>query len=88
MYRLQLEVKLISTGSSCAFPERDTPLLKTTSRAVRCKYRLRANGLAKQVLAIGCRAYGEQYGLTPGRKSFWRHSMALVTTGPPTALIS
>ena len=74
--RFQPQAKLISTGSSCAFPERDTPLSEDDFQSGPLQVSVRGYGLAKQVLAIGCRAYGEQYGLT------WLHLFLATLYGP------
>lgn len=74
--RFQPQAKLISTGSSCAFPERDTPLPEEAFQSGPLHASVSGYGLAKQVLAVGCRAYGEQYGLT------WLHLFLATLYGP------
>ena len=59
----QPQAKLISTGSSCAYPESQTPLPERSYQGGRLHPSVKGYGLAKQVLAIGAQSYAEQYGL-------------------------
>jgi GDP-L-fucose synthase len=59
----QPQAKLISTGSSCAYPESDAPLPEDAYQTGRLHPSVKGYGLAKQVLAIGAQSYAEQYGL-------------------------
>lgn len=60
----QPQAKLISTGSSCAYPELDEPIRESAYQAGPLHPSVRGYGLAKQVLAVGAQAYAEQYGLS------------------------
>jgi len=60
----QPRAKLISTGSSCAYPESDEPIAETRYQTGPLHPSVRGYGLAKQVLAEGAQVYAEQYGLT------------------------
>jgi GDP-L-fucose synthase len=55
--------KLVSTGSSCAYPESDQPLPEDLFETGRLHPSVRAYGLAKRLLALGSEAYAVQYGL-------------------------
>ncbi|MGD0635737.1 MAG: NAD-dependent epimerase/dehydratase family protein [Beijerinckiaceae bacterium] len=59
----QPQAKLISTGSSCVYPERDTPLGENAYQTGPLHPSVKGYGLAKQVLGIGAQVYAEQYGL-------------------------
>jgi GDP-L-fucose synthase len=59
----QSQAKLISTGSSCAYPESEAPLPEGAYQGGRLHPSVKGYGLAKQVLAIGAQSYAEQYGL-------------------------
>jgi GDP-L-fucose synthase len=59
----QPQAKLVSTGSSCAFPESDRPIPETDFQAGPMHDSVRGYGLAKQMLAVGSDAYASQYGL-------------------------
>jgi GDP-L-fucose synthase len=72
----QPQAKLISTGSSCAFPERQTPLGEDDFQSGPLHASVSGYGLAKQILAVGSRAYGEQYGLR------WLHVFLATLYGP------
>ncbi|MEM7243362.1 MAG: NAD-dependent epimerase/dehydratase family protein [Pseudomonadota bacterium] len=61
--QFQPQAKLISTGSSCAYPECDTPLPEAAYQTGPLHPSVTGYGLAKQVLAIGAQSYAEQYGL-------------------------
>ncbi len=60
---LQPQAKLVSTGSSCAYPESDTPLSEGAYQTGPLHPSVKGYGLAKQMLAIGAQSYAEQYGL-------------------------
>lgn len=59
----QPQAKLISTGSSCAFPEVDRPIQEEDFQSGPMHPSVAGYGLAKQTLAIGCDSYAKQYGL-------------------------
>lgn len=59
----QPQAKLISTGSSCVYPERDTPLGEDAYQTGPLHPSVTGYGLAKQVLGIGAQVYAAQYGL-------------------------
>ena len=58
---LQPQAKLISAGSSCAYPEFDEPLSEASYQTGPLHPSVKGYGLAKQLLAIGAQAYAEQY---------------------------
>jgi GDP-L-fucose synthase len=55
--------KLISTGSSCFYPESDAPLTEAAFQSGPLHKSVRGYGLAKTVLAMGSQLYAEQYNL-------------------------
>jgi GDP-L-fucose synthase len=59
----QPQAKLISVGSSCAYPESDKPLPEKAYQTGPLHPSVKGYGLAKQLLATGAQAYAEQYGL-------------------------
>lgn len=59
----QPQAKLVSTGSSCVYPEFDRPILETDFQSGPMHDSVRGYGLAKQVLAVGSDTYASQYGL-------------------------
>ena len=59
----QPQAKLISTGSSCAYPESDAPLPESAFQSGPVHRSVRGYALAKYVLAVGSQLYAEQYGL-------------------------
>lgn len=59
----QPQAKLISTGSSCAFPESDRPIVESQFQSGPMHPSVRGYGLAKQLLAVGSETYASQYGL-------------------------
>ena len=61
--RFQPGAKLISTGSSCAFPESDKPLPEEAFQSGHVHKSVRGYALAKQMLAVGSETYAHQYGL-------------------------
>lgn len=72
----QPQAKLISTGSSCAYPERAAPIPETAFQTGPLHPSVRGYGLAKQLLAEGSAVYGEQYGLS------WLHCLLATVYGP------
>jgi GDP-L-fucose synthase len=62
--RHQSQAKLISTGSSCAYPEVDRPIPEALFQTGPMHPSVRGYGLAKQLLAEGSAAYAGQYGLS------------------------
>lgn len=58
----QLQAKLISTGSSCAFPEIDRAIVETDFQTGKLHESVRGYGIAKQLLAVGSETYAQQYG--------------------------
>lgn len=61
--RHQPQAKLVSTGSSCVYPEKDTPIPEADFQSGPMHESVRGYGLAKQVLAVGSETYASQYGL-------------------------
>ncbi len=59
----QPQAKLVSVGSSCAYPESDAPLPESAYQTGPLHPSVKGYGLAKQVLAVGAQCYAEQYGL-------------------------
>lgn len=55
--------KLISTGSSCFYPESETPIPESAFQSGRLHDSVRAYGLAKSLLAVGSEVYATQYKL-------------------------
>ncbi len=74
--RHQPQAKLISAGSSCAYPEHPEPIPERMFQAGPLHDSVRAYGLAKQVLAVGSEVYGTQYGLK------WLHCILATMFGP------
>jgi GDP-L-fucose synthase len=70
------QAKLVSTGSSCAYPEHSEPIPERMFQAGPPHDSVRAYGLAKQALAVGCEVYGTQYGLK------WLHCILATMFGP------
>jgi GDP-L-fucose synthase len=62
--RHQPGAKLISTGSSCTYPESPEPLTEAMFGLGPTHPSVRGYALAKQVLAVGSAEYAKQYGLT------------------------
>ncbi len=60
----QPQAKLVSTGSSCTYPESDRPLAEALFGAGAAHPSVTGYALAKQVLAIGSGTYAAQYGLS------------------------
>ena len=61
--QFQPQAKLISTGSSCVYPEFDYPIGEGAFQTGPMHPSVRGYGLAKQVLAVGSETYAAQYGL-------------------------
>jgi GDP-L-fucose synthase len=59
----QPQAKLVSTGSSCAYPESDQALTEDMFGTGKAHPSVTGYALAKQVLATGAQTYAEQYGL-------------------------
>lgn len=59
----QPQAKLISTGSSCAFPELDRPIREEDFQTGPLHPSVKGYGLVKQMLAVASDAYAHQYGL-------------------------
>ena len=59
----QPQAKLVSMGSSCVYPELNTPILEDAFQTGALHPSVRGYGIAKQLLAVGCQVYAEQYGL-------------------------
>jgi len=74
--RHQPQARLISTGSSCAYPEHPEPISERMFQAGPLHDSVRAYGLAKQALAVGSEVYGTQYGLK------WLHCILATMFGP------
>ncbi|MGC8536463.1 MAG: NAD-dependent epimerase/dehydratase family protein [Rhizomicrobium sp.] len=72
----QPQAKLISTGSSCTYPERDDPMDESVFGMGPLHESVRAYGLAKMALARGSEVYGTQYGLK------WLHCVLATVYGP------
>jgi len=72
----QPQAKLISTGSSCTYPERETPMDESLFGLGPLHESVRAYGLAKITLARGSEVYGTQYGLK------WLHCVLATLYGP------
>jgi GDP-L-fucose synthase len=72
----QPQAKLISTGSSCTYPERDAPMDESLFGVGPLHESVRAYGLAKMALARGSEVYGTQYGLK------WLHCVLATLYGP------
>ena len=74
--RHQPQAKLISTGSSCVYPEHKEPIAETLFQGGKLHDSVRAYGLAKQALAVGSEVYGTQYNLK------WLHCILATMFGP------
>ena len=59
----QPQAKLVSTGSSCAYPDLDHPIAESAFQSGPMHPSVRGYGLAKQMLAVGSETYATQYGL-------------------------
>lgn len=60
----QPQAKLVSTGSSCAYPESDDPIPEAAFQTGPLHPSVRGYGLAKQVLAVGSDTYAAEFGLS------------------------
>jgi len=56
--------KLVSTGSSCAYPELDRPLSEDLFMTGHAHPSVKGYAVGKQVLAMGAATYADQYGLS------------------------
>ena len=74
--RHQPQAKLISAGSSCAYPEQSEPIPETRFQTGPLHDSVRAYGLAKQAMAVGSEVYAAQYGLQ------WLHCVLATMYGP------
>ena len=61
--QFQPQAKLVSTGSSCIYPELDRPIAEADFQTGPMHPSVRGYGLAKQMLAVGSEAYSAQYGV-------------------------
>lgn len=61
--RCQPQAKLISTGSSCIYPEVDYPIPESLFQAGPVHESVRGYALAKQLLAVGADTYAAEFGL-------------------------
>jgi GDP-L-fucose synthase len=61
--RRQSQAKLVSAGSSCVYPELDSPIPETMFNAGPLHPSVRGYGLAKEILIVGSETYASQYGL-------------------------
>jgi GDP-L-fucose synthase len=74
--RHQPQAKLISMGSSCAYPEDPGRISEDLFQGGRLHEAVRAYGMTKQVLAVGSEVYATQYGLR------WLHCILATMFGP------
>lgn len=74
--RWQPQAKLISTGSSCAYPEYPEPITEDRFMTGPLHPSVQCYGLAKQMLITGSDAYARQYGLR------WLHCILATVYGP------
>ncbi len=74
--RHQPEAKLVSLGSSCIYPESDSPIPESAFRSGQPHPSVRGYALAKEVLVVGCETYASQYGLR------WLHCVLATMFGP------
>jgi GDP-L-fucose synthase len=72
----QPQAKLISAGSSCAYPELSRPIPEEAFQTGPLHPSVRGYGLSKQVLAEGSAVFGQQYGLS------WLHCLLATVFGP------
>lgn len=75
-HRHQPQAKLISSGSSCFYPELATAIPETAFQTGPLHPSVRGYGLAKQLLAEGSAVLGQQYGLS------WLHCLLATVYGP------
>jgi len=61
--QFQPQAKLISTGSSCAYPEQATPLSESAFQSGPVHPSVKGYAQAKTLLATGAATYADQYGL-------------------------
>lgn len=74
--RHQPQAKLISAGSSCVYPELGTPIPEAAFHAGPLHASVTGYGLAKQLICVGSKTYGDQYGLA------WLHCILATVYGP------
>jgi len=74
--RHQAQAKLVSIGSSCAYPELHGPIPETALLTGKLHPSVRGYGLAKVVLAEGSELFAQQYGLR------YLHCVAATMYGP------
>lgn len=72
----QPQAMLLSTGSSCTYPESDAPIAEETFGLPPLHPSVRGYAQAKMILARGSELYGEQYGLK------WLHGILATLYGP------
>lgn len=72
----QPQAKLISTGSSCAYPESAAPLPESAFHTGTVHPSVHGYALAKRLLAVGSACYGDQYKLS------WLHCVLATMYGP------
>jgi GDP-L-fucose synthase len=61
--QFQPQAKLVSTGSSCAYPERDRPIPESDFQSGPVHNSVRGYALAKQLLAVGAETFAAEFGL-------------------------
>lgn len=59
----QPQAKLISTGSSCAYPDLSRAIVESDFQSGRLHPSVYGYGLAKELLAVGSECYAKQYGM-------------------------
>lgn len=74
--RRQPQAMLLSTGSSCTYPESDAPIPEALFGLPPLHPSVRGYAQAKLILARGSELYGEQYGLR------WLHCIQATLYGP------
>lgn len=62
--QFQPQARLVSLGSSCAYPENEQPIAETAFQTGPLHPSVRGYGLAKQLLAVGCDTYAAEFGLS------------------------
>jgi GDP-L-fucose synthase len=72
----QPQAMLLSTGSSCTYPESETPITEDMFGQPPLHPSVRGYAQAKMILARGSEFYGEQYGLR------WLHCILATLYGP------
>lgn len=74
--KYQPQAKLVSAGSSCSYPDLDSPIGEDRFQTGPLHDSVRSYGLMKQLLAIGSGAYASQYGLN------YLHGILATVYGP------